>query len=183
MLSKIRDVLTYIDDNPYCYIIYKLRPSKIIDIPSILNKKLTSAGRRPIQLPVKNKTNTSVIIITILFAGDIELNSGPRQRSIFPCGMCERPVTLKTDGVCCDCCDIIHYKSCIELCTADYELPQRSNVQWLCCKCDSINVSSFTYHTYELGNDISYYEPLTTPASSTESFTSKFSPLKTSSPK
>jgi hypothetical protein len=97
--------------------------------------------------------------------------------------MCERPVTLKTDGVCCDCCDIMHYKSCIELCTADYELPQRSNVQWLCCKCDSINVSSFTYHTYELGNDISYYEPLTTPASSTESFTSKVSPLKTSSPK
>ena len=30
---------------------------------------------------------------------------------------------------------------------------------------------------------ISYYEPLTTPASFTQSFTSKFSPLKTSSPK
>ena len=56
-------------------------------------------------------------------------------------------------------------------------------MQWLCCKCDSINVSSFTYHTYELGNDTSYYEPLTTPANFTESFTSKFSPLKTSSPK
>ena len=97
--------------------------------------------------------------------------------------MCERPVTWKNDGVCCDCCDIWHHKSCIELCTADYELLQRSNVQWFCCKCDSINVLSFTYHTYQLGNDTSYYEPLTTPASFTESFTSKFSPLKTSSPK
>ena len=57
------------------------------------------------------------------------------------------------------------------------------NVQWLCCKYDSINVSSFTYHTYELGNDISYYESLTSPANFTESFTSKFSPLKNSSPK
>ena len=140
-------------------------------LTSILNKKLTSAGRRPIQLPVKNKTNTSVILMTILLAGDIELNTGPRQRSIFPCGMCERPFTWKNDGVCCDCCDILHHISCIELCTTDYELLHRSNVQWFCYKCDSINVSSFTYHTYELGNDISYYEPLTTPASFTESFT------------
>jgi hypothetical protein len=62
-------------------------------------------------------------------------------------------------------------------------LAQRLNMQWLCCKCDSINISSFTYHTYELGNHTSYYEPLTTPASFTESFTSKFSPLETSSPK
>ena len=97
--------------------------------------------------------------------------------------MCERPVTWENDGVCCDCCDIWYHKSRIELCTADYELLQRSTVQWLCCKCDSINVSSFTYHTYELGNDISYYESLTSPASFIESFTSKFSPLKNSSPK
>ena len=135
------------------------------------------------QLPVRNKANTLVILITILLAGDIELNPGPRQGSIFPCGMCERPVTWGNDGVCCDCCDIWHHKSRIELCTADYELLQRSTVKWLCCKCDSITVSSFTYHTYELGNDISYYESLTSPASFTESFTSKFSPLKNSSPK
>ena len=152
-------------------------------LTSILNKKLTSSGRRPIQHPLRNKTDTSVILITILLACDIELNPGPRQRSIFPCGMCERPVTWENDGVCCDCCDIWHHKSRIELCTADYELLQRSTVLWLCCKCDSINVSSFTYHTYELGNDISYYESLTSPASFTESFTSKFSPLTNSSPK
>ena len=27
--------------------------------------------------------------------------------------------------------------SCIELCSADYDLLQRPNVQWLCCKCES----------------------------------------------
>jgi PHP family Zn ribbon phosphoesterase len=45
---------------------------------------------------------------------------------------------------------IWHHKSCIELCTQDYELLERSNVQWLCCKCESINVSTFTFRSYEL---------------------------------
>ena len=79
-------------------------------------------------------------------------------------------------------CSVWHHKSCIELCTTDYELLQRSNVQWMCCKCDSLNVSSFTYHSYEIEN-VSYYEPLNTTESFLDSFTSQFSPLKTSSPK
>ena len=52
----------------------------------------------------------------------------------------------------------------------------------MCCKCDSLNVSSFTYHSYEIEN-VSYYEPLNTTKSFLDSFTSQFSPLKTSSPK
>ena len=52
----------------------------------------------------------------------------------------------------------------------------------MCCKCDSLNVSSFTYHSYEIDN-VSYYEPLTTTESFQDSFMSQFSPLKTSSPK
>ena len=52
----------------------------------------------------------------------------------------------------------------------------------MCCKCDSLNVSSFTYHSYEIEN-VSYYEPLNTTESFLDSFTSQFSPLKTSSPK
>ena len=95
--------------------------------------------------------------------------------------MCEIPVTWSNEGVCCDCCSVWHHKSCIELCTTDYELLQRSNVQWMCCKCDSLNVSSFTYHSYEIEN-VSYYEPLNTTESFLDSFTSQFSPLKTSSP-
>jgi hypothetical protein len=33
----------------------------------------------------------------------------------------------------------------MELWTQDYELLERYNVQWLCCKCESINVSTFTF--------------------------------------
>ena len=28
-------------------------------------------------------------------------------------------------------------------------LLQKDNVSWLCCKCDSCNVDSFTYHSFE----------------------------------
>ena len=51
----------------------------------------------------------------------------------------------------------------------------------MCCKCDSLNVSSFTYHSYEIEN-VSYYEPLNTTESFLDSFSSQFSPLKTNSP-
>jgi hypothetical protein len=52
----------------------------------------------------------------------------------------------------------------------------------MCCKCDSLNVSSITCHSYEIEN-VSYYEPLSTTESFLDSLTSQFSPLKTSSPK
>ncbi|CAC5371135.1 unnamed protein product [Mytilus coruscus] len=100
---------------------------------------------------------------------DIEQNPGPRtkQPSIYPCGLCEHPVTWNCEGVCCD-----DY----------YDLLQRSNVQWLCCKCESINVSTCTFHSYEL-NTSNYYDPLTH-NSTFESITlNAFSPLKASSPK
>ena len=53
---------------------------------------------------------------------------------------------------------------------------KRTMVEWMCCK------SSFTYHSYEIEN-VSYYEPLNTTERFLDSFTSQFSPLKTSSPK
>ncbi|CAC5402075.1 unnamed protein product [Mytilus coruscus] len=92
------------------------------------------------------------MLLIIILSGDIEINPGPKTANVFPCGLCERPVTRSREGVCCDCCSIWHHRSCIELCTTDYELLQRSNVQWMCCKCDSLNVSSFTYHAYEIEN-------------------------------
>ena len=94
--------------------------------------------------------------------------------------MCEIQVTWSNEGVCCDCCSVWHHKSCIELCTTDYELLQRSNVQWMCCKCERLNVFSFTYHSYEIEN-VSYYEPLNTTESFLDSLTSQISPIKTSS--
>ena len=58
----------------------------------------------------------------------------------------------------------------------------QTNIQWLCCKCESINVTTFTFHSYELDTS-NYYDTLTH-NSTFESVTSnEFSPLKASSPK
>ena len=46
-------------------------------LTSLLNNKWTSAGRRPMTLPVKaSKTHSTLLLIS----GDIELNSGPRTK-------------------------------------------------------------------------------------------------------
>lgn len=101
---------------------------------------------------INNCHLSCILNLVLMSAGDIQTNPGPqhRNRTVNPCGLCERPVTWSCEGVCCDDCSIWHHRSCIELCTYDYELLQRSNVQWMCCKCESKNVDSFTYHSFEL---------------------------------
>ncbi|CAC5356351.1 unnamed protein product [Mytilus coruscus] len=130
-------------------------------LTATLKSNMSYAGRRPVTQPIKANAKQHLVILLILLGGDIEQNPGPReiQQSVYPCGLCDHPVTWKCESVYCDDCDIWHHRSCVELCTADYELLERSNVQLLCCKCDSINVSSFTFHNYEL-NSSNYYEPL-----------------------
>jgi hypothetical protein len=95
----------------------------------LMNAHISSMGRRPICLPTANLQCTTIILIIMIQSGNIELNPGPRQASILPCGMCEIPVTWLKEGICCDCCSVWHHKSCIELCTTDYQLLQRSNIQ------------------------------------------------------
>ncbi|CAG2256563.1 unnamed protein product [Mytilus edulis] len=153
-------------------------------LTTTLNKNMLHTSRRPLSLPIKGKKKHHLVLLLILLGGYLEQNPCPRekQQSIYPCGLCDHPVTWKCEGVCCDDCDIWHHRSCIELCTADYELLARSNVQWLCCKCDSINVSSFTFHNYEL-NTTNYYEPLSHNITFESISSSIFSPLKASSPK
>jgi hypothetical protein len=99
--------------------------------------------------------------------------------SVYPYGLCELPVTWNCQRVCCDDCSIWYHKSCMELCTQDYELLDRSNVQWLCCKCESINVSPFTSYELKLRN---IYEPISDLNITLESIPSVFSTLKSSSP-
>jgi len=135
-----------------------------------------------------NSTNKNTVLLTLilLLAGDIHPHPGPRANNanIFPCGLCDRPVTWSQEGVCCDGCDVWHHKSCCELCTHDYELLQRSHVQWMCCRCDSINIDSFTFRSYELQTS-NFFHPLSNLDSTMESINSKkaFSPLFTSSPR
>ena len=88
------------------------------------------------------------------------------------------------DGLCCDGCDVWHHRSCIELCSADYDLQARhSHIQWLCCKRESINVSNSTFHSFEL-NTSNMFDPLSQIDSSIDSVSTDmvFSPLYASSP-
>ena len=63
------------------------------------------------------------------------------------------------------------------------ELLQRSHVQWMCCKCDSMNVDSFTYRSFELYITNMFF-PLSHIDDTMESIkgTCAFSPLHTRSP-
>ena len=124
----------------------------------------------------------------LLLSGDIHINPGPRAKnsSVFPCGLCEYPVTWSCKGVACDDCSIWFHQSCIELCSADFELLNHSNIQWKCYKCNSINCDSFTFHSYELENS-SHGHTCTSPDSniledSVPSSDHHFRPLRTSSP-
>ena len=67
------------------------------------------------------------------------------------------------------------HKTCIDMCSKDFDILNRSNVNWLCCKCDSLNCNSFTFHSYELECS-NYYHPIA------DMSIDSVSPLKTSSP-
>ena len=58
---------------------------------------------------------------------------------------------------------------------------EKSHVVWHCCKCDSINIDSFTFNSYELCTT-NMFNPLSDADTTIESVTSCFSPLHTSSP-
>ena len=76
-------------------------------IHNLMNTKMHSAGRRPLCLPTYTNKYKNVLILTIILSGDIELNPGPHKKgSVYPCGLCELPVTWNCQGVCCDDCNI-----------------------------------------------------------------------------
>ena len=139
----------------------------------------------PNRISTDNK-NWSMFACLLLLSGDIQSNPGPANVShIYPCGLCEMPVTWEhLDGIACDGCSIWHHRSCIELCSADYDLLARhSHIQWLCCKCESINIDCFTFRSLELYTS-NVYNPLSYIDESIDSVSSSasFRPLHTSSP-
>ena len=128
-----------------------------------------------------HKKPTPFILLLIL-SGDIQTNPGPQMQSIYPCGFCERAVGWENKAVCCDGCDIWYHMSCLSNCSNNYETLQHSSVSWICAKCDSINVDSFTFHAFqlELSNP---YSPLQTDTQCASSPTlSDFIPVTCSSP-
>ena len=150
-------------------VVYSSKPSR----RNILNGVLLST----------QQVNKSLFTVSLLLAGDIQLNPGPQVNSVYPCGVCEDPVTWNCRGVACDNCSVWYHGSCMELCTNDFALLDKSNIQWLCHKCESINVDTFTFRSYSL-NCSNYYAPIQDPNVTIDSIASSnvFSPLKTSSP-
>ena len=83
---------------------------------ALLIPKMSSSGRRPLSLPESKSLSSTILLFILVQAGDVELNPGPRQQSVFPCDLREILVTWSNEGGCCYCCSVWHYKPCIELC-------------------------------------------------------------------
>ena len=128
------------------------------------------------------KEKRSLVILLLLLAGDIQMNPGPGNRSVFPCGICDIPVTWSQKGVCCNNCSVWYHKSFEDLSSRNMSYLGHSSVIWHCCKCISINVDSFTINSFEL-NTSNVFNPLLDIDSSLDSVDSScFSPLHTNSP-
>ena len=133
---------------------------------------------------VQNIHKQSALVLLLVLSGDIECNPGPRNASVFPCGYCDCPVNWSDQGVCCDECGVWHHKSCGDISSKEMEYLERSSVVWHCCRCDSVNVDSFTFNSYELYTT-NFCSPLSNTDSSIDTLnsTTPFSPLHTSSPR
>ncbi|XP_064382509.1 uncharacterized protein LOC135331318 [Halichondria panicea] len=88
----------------------------------------------------------SVKLITVLLAGDIELNPGPSWR--YPCGECSGPVKCNQKGIFCDVCNTWLHTHCIGLSDLDYSILQASPDTWACrsCLCNTL-----PFHNASLG--------------------------------
>ena len=107
----------------------------------------------------RNPASSNVMYLIILMIGEIALNWGPNR--IYPCGYCVIPVTWERQRVvCCDNCNIWYNSTCFEYSSNKLELLQRSNVSCTCCTCDSQNIDSFTFHSFdfEISNLLVYYQ-------------------------
>ena len=128
---------------------------------------------------IRSRPSKTLTLLIIILSGDIQVNSGPT--SIYPYGSCELPVTLDHQrAVFCDNCKLWYHSECIELSSSKINVQQFSNISWICCHCESLNVDSFTYHSYEfeLSNRFSVLSDL----SSVLSVDSCFCPKACSTP-
>jgi hypothetical protein len=103
-------------------------------------------------------SNMSILLlILLLLGGDKELNPGPK--SIYPCGICERNVNDSQRAFCCDGCDIWYHKTCISMCTQDFEYLENRSISYICYKCNVPNYISNLHHNYEI-DTINSFEQL-----------------------
>lgn len=104
----------------------------------------------------------TVILLTLLLCGDVEPNPGPRNDPVYPCGCCERKVNWSHKAICCDSCSLWYHKSCISMCSSDFD--NIGSVSWHCFKCNCPIQDSFTFHYYNLQTSNSFNPLLSMPS-------------------
>ena len=60
------------------------------------------------------------VFISLLLAGDIELNPGPVHPPMYPCAVCQLGVNWSDQAIACDDCDVWIHKSCASMDSATY---------------------------------------------------------------
>ncbi len=109
------------------------------------------------QLTVGKISKTKPLVlahVAILLLGascDVELNPGPdssnTQDSIYPCGICQMPVTWEQNSICCDTCQLWNHKVCLSMSTTMFTHLANSDTSWICPSCENPNFSSILFNT------------------------------------
>ena len=69
--------------------------------------------------PFHRPTRRTIITLMLLLCGDVELNPGPVNKSIYPCGFCELRVNWSHKALCCDSCSLWYHKTCLSMASGD----------------------------------------------------------------
>ena len=94
------------------------------------------------------KFRPPLYLVLTLMAGawDVELNPGTAatNNTVYPCGVCEEPVTWEQDAICCDACDTWNHKMCLQMSTTLRNHLANSDVSWICPQplCNQPNYSA-----------------------------------------
>ena len=70
--------------------------------------------------------------------------------SMYPCDYCGHDVDWGQQALCCDCCDIWYYKTCISMTSTEFGYLDNNSKSFLCFKCHHISVVASRYHGYEV---------------------------------
>ena len=89
-----------------------------------------------------DKHTLCLAIFTLLLSGDVELNPGPIGNSIYPCPFCEINVEYGMKALQCDNCEMWYHKTCVSICTENYENLENNSKTYLCCRCNHPNYIS-----------------------------------------
>ena len=127
---------------------------------AVVNNTTDLATRKPIVCPLFipyksikrsvvprdcKQSRFCIIYFMLLLSGNIELNPGPGQASIFPCGYCQLDVSWDCSGVACDNCEVWFHRSCADI---SYRKLSEVDVSWWCHRCchtNSLNSHLFSY--------------------------------------